>query len=553
MRQREEVQEMLRRVNRWFFIRLAAAATSGFLLACSFPLPPVLAGLEESHAAWLGLIPLLLALLMERPAFGALLGFVAGVIFHLIGLSWLLALRVTWGNVPLTVLSWIGLSLACSLYLAAFGYVFACASQRLFARGSGGKVLLLVLAGIFWVGQEYARAVWFTWFPWNLLGASQYRNPVLLQPARIAGVYGISFVIVLFNASLALTIRRVWQEVREHQRRRRIHVELMVGLLTVALVWSFGMRTMLRTAREADGSNKLRVAVVQPAIPQVQKWTDEHELEILDVLQRQTELALLSRPDLVVWPETATPGFLRIEPESRALARVVTDAGVALLAGTMDADMGEPRSYYNAALLIEPEYGIRPPYYKRHLVPFGEYLPFTGWFPALERFAPLGFSCAAGNPDQVLMELPGKGGERIASSILICFEDVFPYLARRDVRRGARILMNLTNDGWFDGTSAARQHLALAVLRAVETQTPMVRAANTGVSAFIDANGRFVEVPGERAEGSRGWGVREVVIPSVERVLPIYTRFGDWILALPCLLLLLVFGGWFVVRGLGVR
>ncbi len=525
---------------------LVASTLSGFLLACAFPMPPVLAGLEGGSAAWIALVPLLLVLPHVSPKEGALWGGISGIVFHLIGLSWLLALRVTWGNTFLTILSWLGLALYCSLYVVVFSYIYASYAAKLIPCGLRGRLMLILLAPLCWVGLEFIRTWLFTGFPWNLLGASQYENPVLLQPARIAGVYAISFLIVLFNTSLALTAQRIWHEVRSGTKGRRIHVELMIGLLALVLSWSMGVRSLSRLQQLATEDPKgIRVAVIQPAIPQVQKWSEWHIQEIKSVLREQTELAFMSHPDVVVWPETATPGRVRFDPGSRALVKDAVAEGASLLVGTMDSDP-DMEHHYNAALLVTPDTRIASAYYKRHLVPFGEYVPLTNWLPFLERFAPLGFSCTPGEMDQELMQLPGPDG-KIATSVLICFEDVFPYLARRDVRNGAQLIVNITNDGWFDGTAAPRQHLALAVVRAVENQVPMVRSANTGVSAFIDQGGRIKEVPGPRAEGSRGWGARGVIVLPPGEHLTLYTRFGDWLLAIPCAIVTVLIFLWIIV------
>ena len=539
---------MLRCINKRLLLALGASALSGFFLASAFPMPPALAGMEGGSAAWLALVPLLLLLPHVSPKQGAFWGGVAGSVFHLIGLSWLLALRITWGNTLLSVLAWIGLSLYCALYVAGFSYLYATYATKWMSQGLRGRLQLLVLTPVLWVGLEFLRSILFTGFPWNLLGASQYQNPVLMQPARVAGVYGISFLIVLFNTALALTVQRIWREVLSGQKRRRIHVELMVGLLALATAWSMGVRSLSRVQQLAsDDPQGLRMAVVQPSIPQVQKWSEEHSQHILSVLREQTSLALMSDPDVVVWPETATPGMVRFDPESRALVEEAVSEGASLLVGTMDMDP-DTREYFNSALLVTPNKRVEARYDKRHLVPFGEYVPLTSWFPFLERFAPLGFSCTPGPMGQEPISLPAQGGD-IAASVLICFEDVFPYLARRDVRNGAQILVNVTNDGWFDGSSAARQHLALAVVRAVENQVPMVRAANTGVSAFIDQVGRIKEVPGPYSEGRTGWGARGVVVLPAGEHLTLYTRFGDWLLAIPCVIGTVLSAIWIVIDG----
>ncbi len=201
---------MLRCLNRRILLAVLASILGGFLLACAFPLPPLLAGMEGGSAAWLALVPLLLVLAHASPRQGAALGFLAGFVFHLIGLAWVLALRITWGNLPVTILSWMVLALYCSIYVSLFGSIYAALAGMVNQKGQVGRLALLLLGPAVWVGLEYFRAILFTGFPWNLLGASQYENPVLLQTARVGGVYGVSFLIVLFNTALALTVQRVW-------------------------------------------------------------------------------------------------------------------------------------------------------------------------------------------------------------------------------------------------------------------------------------------------------------------------------------------------------
>lgn len=552
----KEVQEMLRRIVQGKMLGAwAAALLSGFLLACSFPAPEWLSGVAGGSAAWLALLPLLLVLMQvrRRPLWGALAGLVTGLVFYGISLSWLLALRYTWGNVPLTVLAWMGLSLYCSLYLALFGACTAWTAQRVRQKGRYGALWLLVAVPALWAGSEWLRAVVGTGFPWNVLGTSQYTNPVLLQTARWFGVYGVSALLLVFQTSLVLTGLRIYGETRKTLPRSRVHLELMAGLLVMALAWSYGMRSVLAARRQGtvEAERSIRVAVVQPAIPQVLKWSQAQADAITHVLATQSELALLSRPTLVVWPETATPGMLRFDAGSRDVARSVTDAGVWLLAGSMDADPNK-QGYYNAGLLLSPAGGITATYRKRHLVPFGEFVPFARWVPLLERLAPLGFSCVAGRMDQPLLHIPLPDvQEPVRAGVLICFEDVFPYVSRFDVKRGARLLINQTNDGWFDGTAASRQHLAQAVLRCVENGVPMVRAANTGISAFIAASGAVTEAPDVDAAGLRGFGVRSIRLPGEDFTLGLYTRYGDWLFGIPCaiyLLMTLGLMGWRVHR-----
>jgi apolipoprotein N-acyltransferase len=323
----------------------------------------------------------------------------------------------------------------------------------------------------------------------------------------------------------------------------------MVGLAIVAICWSWGVRTV-RKASPGKGS-LLRVVAIQPAIPQLQKWNETHEAEIVKALKEQTELALMCKPDLIVWPETATPGMLRIDPVSLRLLEMVANHGqTALLAGSMDyrqEDDHDPE-YLNASFLISTNGQISASYNKRHLVLFGEILPFERQVPFIQRWSPLGFSCVPGEPDQPLMQLanPTRNAPPIPLSVLICFEDAFPYLARRDVRRGARLLINQTNDAWFDGSAASRQHMANAALRTVENRLPMVRAANTGITCFIDRFGRITErvLPSQGNNQSRGFSVASIRAGTSEMALTLYTRFGDWILGIPCAIATLLWMLW---------
>lgn len=536
MRQREEVQEMLRKlINPVVLAKAGAAAFSGWVLSCAFPLPPALKGLESAGAAWMALIPLLLVIRTSRPKAAFAWGWASGFLFWLLTLSWLLALGQTWGGIALPALGWVALSAYCALYTGIFAFVFAAVP--------GARMLPVLAAPVLWAGTEWLRATLFSGFPWNPLGVSQYGNIAAIQVAGIGGVYAVSALIVMLNAALAMTILRIYSEIRSRTaRRRRVHGELMVGLAAVAIFWSWGVRTVKQTPPYAGPS--LRIAAIQPAIPQLQKWSASFETDIAKALGEKTELALMSHPDLVVWPETATPGMLRIDPLSQRLVESVsTQCNAYLLAGSMDYRQlpGQDPEYLNASFLVSTNGQIEAVYNKRHLVLLGEYLPFENQLPFMKRWSPLGFSCISGEPTQPLMELavPGTDGrEPVRLSILICFEDAFAYLARRDVKRGARLLVNQTNDAWFDGSAASRQHMANAVLRAVENRVPMVRAANTGVTCLIDRFGKVTKSLPSQAGATQadGFSIDNVRTSAPDMPLTPYTRAGDWLFGIPCAL-----------------
>jgi apolipoprotein N-acyltransferase len=527
-------------------------AVSALLLASSFPLPDFLKGLESASAVWLGLIPLIIVIRTSRPRAAFWWSWLSGFMFWLVSLIWLLQLRNSWGNLPLVALGWVALAAYCALYTGIFGLllsvIYPVPAQDCAGRSTMWRRLAPVLAApLIWVGCEYLRSWIGTGFPWNALGVSQYRNIASIQVAALGGVYAVSALIVLLNAALAMTALRVSREIFMRAERQRVHYEMMLGLLLVALCWSFGVQRVKSgdaACRRLDG---IRMAVVQPDIPQPQKWDEAFGAAAHKALREGSELAQSGGSDLLLWPETALPEVLRMDESAQKLVRdVVRSAKTPLLLGAMDA-VASPNGrvdYYNCGFIVSSNGCLLGEYRKRHLVPFGEYIPFENQVAFIKRMAPLGFSCMPGEKRQVLMKIRNSAGDEVSLGVLICFEDTFGYLARDDVRRGARVLINLTNDAWFDPSAASRQHMANAVLRAVENRVPLVRCANTGVSCFVDRFGRIADTDiiagNSDGHGISGFLVSELRFEGADMPLTPYTRFGDWLFAIPCAVMVVV-------------
>lgn len=516
--------------------RLAALAT-GLLLAGCFP------PFRQEAAAWFALTPLLIALAMAGRGESARLGFASGFAFWLVNLSWLLRLRETAAlPLPLIGLGWIALAAYCALYFAAFAF----SVRWLFVRFGAGRwfvnLALIAVVPLVWVGFEYLRAVLFTGFPWNLLGVSQYRHRAVIQMAEWTGVYGVGALLVLVNAGLALGILKHIGEAR--RRRYQPHPEVFVPLLVLALVMRWGGATDMRYAQRYG---TVLIAAVQPSVPQVEKWSQEFVDGVYEKLRRltrqaveQTEQRWGRKPDLIVWPETAVPDYARTSEECRAFINELLGLGVPILVGSMDAEGREPNvKLFNSALLFGPNGSIEESYDKQRLVPFGEYLPMEGVIPGLSRLSPLGWSCTAGQSATVFR----LGDPAVPFSTPICFEDAMPGVARSFVLSGARLLVNLTNDAWFDVSAAPMQHLAHAVFRCVENRVPAVRATNSGMTAFIDRSGRIFTGDLSAAAGSiregpalpllEGVEVAAVHVPPDDIRLTVYTRYGDRVFAMP--------------------
>ncbi len=517
--------------RRWSLSRLPAGRTlaavgSGILMAAAYP------PFEVSQLAWVALVPLLIAMMGVAPREGARLGWITGLTFWLTGLSWLLRLFETSpAPFPLILLGWAVLSVYCAAYVAVFAYTFAWLAGRIGTARLWQTLLLMALATATWVGGEYARGAIGGGFPWNDLGISQFRNLGLIQAAAWGGVAAVSAVIMLMNVGIAFTIRRYLPG--PDRQKYRPHVELFVGLLAIVLCYRFGF-----AAVRGHGAlpPSVTIAAVQPAIPQIKKWETGDAERILTRLRQLTDSAATAepRPDLIVWPETATPDCATTENESLGLIRDMGRHGIPLLVGTMDVtDAGKGEFLcYNASLLFTPEGTIAARYDKQHLVPFGEYIPFSEAIPWLARLAPMGWNCTAGRAATVME----AGDPPVPFSCLICFEDIMPGLARRAVLNGARLLINQTNDAWFDRSAGPVQHLSHSVFRAIENRVPVIRVANSGITCLVHPTGA-IDSPTSNAPGVPpaaaipSW---DVGIPGPEWTPTPYARHGDLSFALPC-------------------
>ncbi len=475
------------------------AVLSGLCLAASFP------SLEIAPLAWVGLVPLLLALRGRSPlaAFG--LGWVAGVTFYLITCYWIVYTIGHYTALPVPVAAL--LLFLMSSVLACYHGAFAAGVAWFERRG----LPAVWLGPALWVTLEWLRGWFFIGFPWAALGYSQYRFHSLVQMAEITGVYGISAVLVLFNMVVAAVL-----VTRASRAQRNLPALATLTLLVVALV-AFGRWRAAQLAAMTPAGG-LRVGLAQGDVEQDKKWDPAFQDETMARYRQLTLQAAREHPALIVWPETAAPFFFQ-EPGPRrdeviALAR---EAGVPIVFGSPafrrlpDGTLQQ----LNRAYLVDGAGLERGTYDKMQLVPFGEYVPFTSVLFFVSQVVTAVGQLGAGLVPTVF-EIPGG-----RFGALICYEGIFPALTRRFVSGGADFLVNVTNDAWYGNTSAPYQHLAQAAFRTVENRVPMVRAANTGISAVIDADGR-IRWQGPLFEMLAH--VDEIHWPGVRTF---YTRYGD--------------------------
>ena len=535
------------------WLRIAGVVVAALVLWSVFTPAPM-----GSDGAWFALVPLLLMIRHTTPRRAFWLGWLGGTVFWLCSLTWLW--RLIWNNGPwpLVVFGHVGLAVYCALYIALFALAAAHVWQVVHRLENLGTRLLAVAVAepLLWVGAEYLRCVLLTGFAWNPLGAAQVDSLSVIQAASIGGVYAVSLLVMLGNSAATSMAERIYDTVRnrtfgEHLiggRLRGVETFLPLLLLASAILW--GRNREVNWTYQARAEPLWQVALVQPNAPCIFERGDTTEPAVRKTLLDLTAGISALSPDLVVWPETALIQSLPYDDFAVSLAHDgACAAGAPLLTGAVEYRPGTPpryaeRRFYNAAWLFSSNGVARGTYHKQHLVPFGEYIPGDRIIPALEKLSPVGFSCTAGT-ESTILRIPhrqlGEGlpTDELTFSPLICFEDTVATLARNAVRRGARLLVNITNDAWFNGSVEPEQHMVQAVFRCVENGVPMVRAANTGVSCAISPVGlrQVLESNGRTSDFS---GALPCVLAVPQHPLPTpYTRWGDWILARPAALLFL--------------
>jgi apolipoprotein N-acyltransferase len=390
-----------------------------------------------------------------------------------------------------------------ALYLASFPMVACALAVGIARRLRAG--LALVFPPVF-VAIEVLRASGELGFPWFQPGYSQWAMTPLIQMASVGGVTLVTLWLVALNVL-------IWRAL-SGQARLRAALGVVLALALPAL---WGRRSM----DAAPKTPLTPVALVQGNIPGEIKWAGTHEKEILATFLALSDsaVAITPRPALVIWPETATGSWMRKRlDQALAVASFAARTGVPVFSGFADYEYGpaDRLTQHNSAGLFAPDGSLGEVYSKRHLVPFGERMPFQRWLPGLGK---LELGQAEWTPGTRAVSFESAAGR---FGCLICFESIFPDLARESVRSGATWLVNVTNDEWFGRSAALEQHAAMAVFRAVENHVAVARCANTGLSWMIDGRGRVTaSAPAFETRIVRGF----ITAPGPPTP---YTRWGDW-------------------------
>ena len=537
------------------------AIGAGLLLTAAFP------KISIAGFAWVAPALMIAAAHGKRGCDAFRVGYVAGLAHFLSSLCWLLLIPVA--GYP--ILGWIALSAYVAVYPAIWVWLVNWWGERPREpeQTSWSSRTFWSLAGAAaWVALEMVRGRLFSGFPWNPLGSSQYQLVPLIQIASVTGVYGVSFLVVWVSLSLFSAGRMI---LRRPTLRMAWQGEIILPLVVVVALFVFGFA---RINEQNPPGATLRITLVQPSIPQTLIWnSDEDDRRFQQLLAlsenalsstRQTNEPLTrpadtlsplreargSKPDLLIWPESAVPSLN--ETNYMAITNMIRANQVWLILNAEDA-VWRPEAknrddfdVFNAAYLVNPEGRFTAVYHKQKLVVFGEYIPLVRWLPFIKWFTPITGSFASGErPVPFEMDFGmrrhvgalesgdmsphSKDGapNHVKTSTLICFEDMFPELAREYVEDDTDFLVNLTNDGWFGDSAEQWQHMACGVFRAVENGVPLVRCCNNGVTCWIDATGRVRDILKDQNGSVYGIGAMTIEVPLQKYAPTFYNRHGD--------------------------
>ncbi|MEN8716806.1 MAG: apolipoprotein N-acyltransferase [Verrucomicrobiales bacterium] len=531
----------LRRLWPWI-----AALLSGVLLAICYP-PFTADGL-----IWIWQAPLLGALWFsdlgeKRWRRGALLGLVCGLVFFAINLSWITEISHVAGTFFAGLGALVALALYLSLYFALFGAFATTAGRWIIPKPdkdrrdlfelSFGVLKVAFLNGAAWCGLEWLRGILFTGFGWNTLGVALKNHLLLVQFADVIGITGYGFVMMFSGVIAFCTLVRLGLEIRD-RKRLRPHVDFAFGVALIIVLFLYGIS---KVSHVPDEAVDVRARIMQMNIPIEDKWSEDIKMRqkvIFDYRDLTRTFVESSPHDLVLWPETALPGHFNFPwVQEYFNEHVLKGDDFYLLTGLEDSTL-KGDEIYNTITLMKGSTESYQMHKKVHLVPIGEYLPFRDTFPIFVWIAG-GVIENDFTPGTIFQPLIiEKDGHEIDIVPLICFEDSVPRHARKFLRQKPQIMVNVTNDGWFSDSAQPLQHFNNALFRCIEFRRPMIRAANTGVSGFIDERGsvydrrstdKFARVLRDEESGSthiRG-SIPANVEVNLNPPMTIYARYGD--------------------------
>jgi apolipoprotein N-acyltransferase len=478
-------------------IAILLSILSGLLLAWSFP------SVAQGWLAFVALLPLLVAVVRARSGRRAFVaGWISGTTAWLVMVPWVVRVMSHYGGLPYA--AGVALFIAMALYLGLYGGMFAWLVYRL---RLGNRFLPWLLVPLAWAAVECTRTYLFSGFPWNLIATAMVDYASLVQIDRFAGPYLLGALVVL-PATVA-----AWWITQRPRGIERVFVAGSLGILVLAW-WGTGLVASKLNGRP-NASEPFTAALLQPNITQQMRWDEANVMSIYQRMIEMTEEAARHGAKVVIWPESTVPlSYTETDFFRGAVEELSRRYGIDIILGSVATDPKRPNRLWNAAFLVSNGTTIGH-YDKMRLVPFGEYVPLRRVLFFAEKLVRAVGEFEFGTNDHPLV---GK----LAYGPAICYEIVYPQITGEQLRNGASVIVTITNDAWYDGTSAPAQHLWQARLRAVEGDRYLLRAGTTGISAFIDPTGRVLSSIPMGKEGIiyAKFQARTGITP--------YIRFGDW-------------------------
>lgn len=492
--------------SRNYLIMYGPAALSGTLLVLSFPT------FDLYPLAWVAFVPLLVSLWDRKPKEAFISGMIAGIFYFFGTLYWIYHSISYYGSVPMALSFMLVflLSLYLGLYSGLFALIFSLKIRTT-------RLPALLLVPVLWVTLEFIRSYALTGFPWSSIGYSQYKFLYGIQFADITGIYGVSFLVLAVNGAVAdLVIAKRRRE--EMPLFPMTHTLIGYVVLFSCLVFIFGYGYW-RIHQERPGAS-VRASIVQGNIEQDRKWVPAYQEEVIGIYRGLSTAAAASSPAIIIWPETAVPFYFGYAAShTDELVAFQRQLNAYLLFGSVmvkrPASAESPPLLTNSAVLLDREGNVSYVYDKIHLVPFGEYVPLRGLLFFVDKLVAGIGDYEPG--DKVIKANTPFGG----FATFVCYEIIFPGLVRKFFSRDGDFIVTITNDAWFGRTTGPYQHFSMAVFRAIENRKPVLRAANTGISGYIDSNGRILRTTRlfERTV--------ETVDIRTDRSRTFYSRYGD--------------------------
>ena len=478
-------------------LRYLLAVTSGVLFAWAFP------NVSQGWLAFVAFLPLLVAIDRARGTWESFfLGWTAQTTAWLVMVPWVVRVMARYGGLSVTV--GVLLYIAMCLILGSYGGLFGAVVKRL---RLGQRFLPWLLVPLAWAAAEYARTYLLSGFPWNLIATTIVDYTTLIQIDRAGGPY-LTGALILLPSTIA-----AWWITKRPSSIQRVIVVGVLGIL-VLVWWGTGLVASKLIARP-NAQPVVTAALLQPNITQQMRWDEANVVAIYRKMMAMTVEAVGKGADVVVWPESTVPlSYTQTDFFRSSIEQISRDYDVDIILGSVATDPARPNRIWNSAFLASGGRTIGH-YDKIRLVPFGEYVPLRRVLFFAEKLVRAVGEFEFGTNDHPL-------GGKLQYGPAICYEIVYPQISRRQVHNGADVLVTITNDAWFEGSSAPDQHLAQARLRAIETDRYLLRAATTGISAFIDPTGRVIEAIPMSKDG--------IIYARFQprNTTTGYVRFGDW-------------------------